>query len=479
MMTSAPGHKTPQNLDEWAELLRVEEMPIFSNTAQSIYAALDDKNKGAMDLASAILQDPNLTAKLLKVGNSPYYNPSRQKMSTVSRAIVILGVELIRELTLACSFFESILSPTNKERANQEIALAIHAAVQARELAITLGDSSPEEVFVAGLLHNIGPIAFWCSNNKQTLLIHDLISKSGLAPAEAEKKVLGFRVGDLGKKLCKSWHLSGLIADAINRPSDADRRIQLVGIGHRVCEALKGGWDSEAMIKCLADIQRLSGEPLETVKAKIKSNTAMAVDIARQFGAHDASRFINPELPPQAADEQEDFHLDKKQIQFQVLQDITAHISGEIDLNALFEMVLEGIHRGVDMDRTLFMLLAADKKTLNEKISLGWQKPIATQKIQVCQEPGGNLFFYALNQHEGSWLKPQHHLTLFTPQIERNVGRHECFVFPIEIEHKAIGLIYCDRSSRAQAMNLEDFSIANHFVKQAHIGLTLYRMKKN
>ena len=471
--------KQPLSLADWVELLRVEEMPIFSNTAQNIYASLDDRNKGAMDLASVILQDPNLTAKLLKVGNSPYYNPARQKMSTISRAIVILGVEVIRELTLACSFFESILSTTNKERANQEIALAIHAAVQAKELALALNDPSPEEVFIAALLHNIGHIAFWCSSNKQTLKTHGLIAKSDLPHQEAEKKFLGFTLLDLDKKLSKSWHFSGLIAEAIANPESKDTRIRNVLLGSRICQAIKSGWSSETMASCLAELGKITGEDADRLSARIKRNTEKAAEIARQFGAHDASRYISDHTPSSVPDTQENEHLDKKQIQFQVLQEITTHISSDIDLNVLFEMVLEGIHRGVGMDRTLFMLLSADKKSLKEKTSLGWLKPVNTGKLQIHHSEEPDLFFHAILEREGKWFKPTQDAQLFSPRVEQAVGLHDCFVFPIEVEHKTIGLIYCDRGIHGQALSLEDFSVANHFVKQAHIGLTLYRMKNH
>ena len=470
--------RQPQSLEDWTELLRVEEMPIFSNTAQQIYAALDDKKKGAMELASIILQDPNLTAKLLRVGSSPYYNPSRQKISTVSRAIVILGMEIIRELTLACSFFESILSSADKERANKEIAFAIHSAVQARELAILMKDESPEEVFIAALLHNIGHIAFWCSGNKKALQVHDLITHSALDAQTAEKEILGFNLAELGKKLSKSWHLGGLIEEAISHPDSADKRIQTVCMGSRICDAITQGWDSTAMAECLATLEQLSGQSRELVEPKIKANIGKAVDIARQFGAHDASRFISQETGVPSVEVQEEERPDKKQIQFQVLQDITSHISGSIDLNVLLEMVLEGIHRGVEMDRTLFMLLAADKRSLNEKISLGWQRQGIGDKIRIQNNDlNGNLLFHALFEHEGLWLNPKQHAALYTGQIMGHFGRHECFVFSIQIEQKPIGLIYCDRGIRNEALTVEDFSVAKHFAKQAQIGLTLYRMK--
>jgi len=477
-MSSMQPLQQPKSLEEWTELLRDEELPIFSNTAQNIYSALDDKKKGAMELASIILQDPNLTAKLLRIGNSSYYNPSRQKISTVSRAIVILGLEMIRELTLACSFFESILSSADKERANKEIASAIHSAVQARELAIVMRDQSPEEVFIAALLHNIGHIAFWCSSNQDTLQIHEMIVNSELHGQEAEKKVLGFSLADLGKKLGKSWHLGGLIEEAIKYPESSDKRIQTVRMGGQICDAISQGWESDAMTVCLNKLNKLSGESIESLQSKLKNNIGKAVHIAQQFGAHDASRFINPQFDLPARGAQDEDRPDKKQIQFQILQDITSHISGVIDLNVLFEMVLEGIHRGLEMDRTLFMLLGPDKKTLNEKISLGWQKEGNADKIRVLNNDlNGNLLFHALYQHDDLWSSPKQYAPLYTRQIENYFGRNECFIFSIKVEHKPIGLIYCDRATSNEALTREDFSIAKHFANQAQIGLTLYRIK--
>lgn len=461
-------------------MLRAKELPIFSNTAHRIYMSLDDASKGAMDLAAVILQDPNLTAKLLKVGNSPYYNPSRQKMSTVSRAIIILGAQVIRELTLACSFFESILSASNKDRANQEIAQAIHAAVQARELAITMHDSSPEEVFVAALLHNIGHIAFWCSHSKQATQINDLIEKGRLATKDAEKLVLGFTLQDLGKKLSKSWQLGGLIEESICKPETNNTRVQIVLMGSEISRALKSGNDSTEMRDCLKKLESLSGEHANELIAKIKKNTAAAVKIAQQFGAHDASKFISDEPIAPTDEDAETEKPDKKQIQFQILQDISSHISGKINLNMLFEMVLEGIHRGVEMDRTLFLLLSPDKQILNEKISLGWINQSSGEKIRVHNaENNSNLFFHALRQKESLWIAPQQYETLYSPQITQAIGKYPCFIFPVYTEHKAIGLIYTDRAINKAPLTQADFMTAKHFAKQAEIGLTLYSIKRH
>jgi len=65
-----------KSLTEWTQVLCKKEMPIFSNTALRIHHVLNDERKGAMELASVILQDPNLTVKLLKISNSSNYNLS-------------------------------------------------------------------------------------------------------------------------------------------------------------------------------------------------------------------------------------------------------------------------------------------------------------------------------------------------------------------------------------------------------------------
>ena len=479
MLGSKTKHDNPQTLDQWSRVLCEQEMPIFSNTAQNIYSSLDDKNKGAMELSSIILQDPNLTTKLLKISNSSYYNPSNQKMSTVSRAIVILGSKLIRELTVSCSFFEAIISPENKQRANQEIGRAIHAAVQAKEIAITCNDSSPEEVFIAALLNNIGSIAFWCFGGKQCKYITELVQSGNFSPEQAEKKVLGFSLAELGKCMSKSWQLGGLVEETLLYPASSNSRVRIVQLGKEISHAIDEGWDSSEMKDCLEKLASLTGEGQAKIKSTLKKNTDSAVNIACKFGAHDASQFIQansthtiPTLPTE-----ED--LDPKQIQSHILQDISSLMSGSINLNLLLEMVVEGIHRGICMDRTLFSLFGSNKKTLNEKLSLGWRKDVNEGKIklEVSSSPI-NLFFKAIHSTDGLWANPDTDSSLFTPQVINRIGKTECFLIPIHAENNPIGLIYTDRSINNKPLTEDDFKVAKHFTQQAIIGLSLYKIKK-
>jgi HD-like signal output (HDOD) protein len=469
------------SLNEWTNELCNVEMPIFSNTALRIHDTLSDDRKGAIELASVILQDPSLTVKLLKISNTPHYNPSRHQMATVSRAIIMIGSEVIRELTLVCSFFESILSPTNKQQANEEIAQAIHAAVQAKSIAIAINDKSPEEVFIATLLNHIGSISFWCFCGEQGESIQKLIIESNCPREEAEKKVLGFKLKDLGASLSSAWKLGSLVEESI-KPNGLSKnpRVGLVHLGYEITEALKEGAGSKKLETCIRKIEVLTKQSRQVINEKLKNNTSTASDIACQFGATDAARLIQSRLNEPVNSEEASVALDNKQLQLQISQDITSIISDQVDINLLLETVLEGIHRGIGMDRTMFSLLATDKQSLKEKLSLGWRKEIYDRKIIFnLSEMPPNLFFQALAGTHAFWAKPSDNAKLYTLRDINVVGKNECFMMPIFSNKTPIGLIYSDRGMSSEPLTKEDFDAFKYFTQQANIGFTIYRMQRS
>ncbi len=472
--------KESLSLDEWAHVLSEQEMPVFSNTALIVHDILNDDKKGAMELASIILQDPNLTVKLLKISNSPYYNPSRDKMVTVSRAIIMIGFNVIRDLTLACSFFESILSSFNKEQACEEVAQAIHAAVHAKSIALATRDVSPEEVFIAALLNRIGSISFWCFCDQQGEQIQALVKLQNLSRTDAESHVLGFRLVDLSLCLSKAWKLGELIEESIS-PSALTKnpRVELVQLGYEIVDALKAGSNSKKYTECIGKIVVLTKQPRQVIEAQFKNNTAIAFDFARQLGASVAAKIIQGSLNDSLVLEESDPVIDKKQLQFQISQDVMSIISNQIDINLLLETVLEGINRTIDMDRTIFSLLMTDKQSLREKLSLGWHKETYGQKIlfHISKSPP-NLFFHVLSSSQAFWSKPDEHAKLYLLSDVNAIGKHESFLMPIYSNNTPIGLIYADRALSKRPMTEEDFSVFKHFVQQANVGITFYRMQR-
>ncbi|MDO9238818.1 MAG: GAF domain-containing protein, partial [Methylicorpusculum sp.] len=139
---------------------------------------------------------------------------------------------------------------------------------------------------------------------------------------------------------------------------------------------------------------------------------------------------------------------------------------------------MEGIQRGLGMDRALFALLAQDKKSMKEKLSLGWRKEYYDQKIifSISQSPL-NIFSQALRNPQGLMVSGASDGVLFTDADKRVIGQHDCFLMPVCSGEQPIGLIYSDRSFSQQPFTDDDFNGFKHFVQQANIGLAMYRMQ--
>lgn len=455
-------------------------MPIFSRTASRLNQAMADQRSGIIDLSRIILEDPALTTKLLKLSNTPHYNPSRQHLATVTKAVVLLGFDVIRELALACSFIEAILSQSNKRQVNQEIARALHAAVQAKSFATLVNDPVPEEIFIAALLQNIGHIAFWCFDQDLGEQICRLIHEEQLEPETAERQVLGFRLRQLGAALSKTWNLGGLIEEAFGG-MNSSRRTELVRTGCEVARLSEQGWDTDQLKRRLAKIAELTGKTPHDVHLQAKSNAENAVKLAGHFGARDASAYIP--APNQAPSSKSDEGIAAKTEEksgatlLQIMQEITHMLNGEIHLNLLFEMVIEGIYRALGMDRVLFAVLTPDRKTLREKSSLGWPPPETRGILQI--PVGGtphNLFSFAVERNEHLWAKNdiKSPLTeLFTPSIQARMGYHECCLSPIGLNRKVIGVFYADRAFSHQPITQDIFDGFRQLTLQANIALKL------
>ena len=89
------------NLDLWVNRLSKQEMPIFARTAQHITNVVARDVSSVAELSRGILQDASMTARLLRMANSAYYNPHSHSINTITRAVMVLGFETVRSMCLS------------------------------------------------------------------------------------------------------------------------------------------------------------------------------------------------------------------------------------------------------------------------------------------------------------------------------------------------------------------------------------------
>ncbi|MCI0667594.1 MAG: HDOD domain-containing protein [Methylococcaceae bacterium] len=476
--TKPQGHRS---IEEWVEWLSKQKMPIFSHTARQIHKSMDNKQVGAPELSKIILQDPTLTARILKLSNSPYYNPAGLKIHTISRGIVILGYQTIREIALTCSFIETFVSISSKPQVNQKIAHALHAAIQAKSLAILNNDPCPEEVFIAALLSDLGQISFACFDKEFSPRIETLSAEKQIPVEQAEREILGFTLNELGTSLSRSWNLKGLLDPDPSAGEKNLKRGELVQLSHSIARAMESESNAEGLDQKLSKIAGQVQKPVASLLSIVRQNREKFFKMAIQFGARDFQKPAMKRAGGQSssvAPERQTAKPGDPGLQLKILQDISNLLTTTINLNLVFETVMEGIHRAAGMDRTLFVVLTPDRRELKEKSTLGWPIGENIPPIRISITEPNNLFSHAIRQPEALWLKPEcdsRIAALYSRQIVDQIGKFECFAARLALNGKPIGLLYADRMPDKNPLTQQNFESFSLFARQANIALALSR----
>ena len=160
-----------------------------------------------IQVGELLMSDPALAARTLKVANSALYSlPS--KVETISTAIALLGLDRIRNLvftTCVADAFKDI--PAEWVDMDRFWLNSVGCGVFARSLAFRRRIFDAEPLFMAGLLHKVGRLVFYCcrpDEYRQVLLSKD---EGEAAMIREEVRVFGFSHALLGAELLKLWHL--------------------------------------------------------------------------------------------------------------------------------------------------------------------------------------------------------------------------------------------------------------------------------
>jgi len=182
---------------------------------------MEDPSAFPAALAEIIQGDPGLSARLLKVVNSPFYGFS-QRIDTISRAVTIIGVQQLSALALGMAvmdLFKNVSHSTLDMRGFWRHSLA--TACGARALASAVGLPNTERYFVGGLLHDVGLLLLLLREPRRECAALELVRAEGWTLCGAERGILGIDHAKAGAALLRAWKLpQGLVqaADCHHEP---------------------------------------------------------------------------------------------------------------------------------------------------------------------------------------------------------------------------------------------------------------------
>lgn len=451
--------------------IRERDMPAFGRSVEAIRDLAGDELASASALAAIILQDAALTTKVLKLANSAYCNPGGQHINTVSRALVVLGFDAVANMALSLVLIDAMLRGGVRARVVNEMARAFHAAVQARTLSALRGEANPEEVFISALLARVGEMAFWCFGDEAAQSLDTALS-SGVPADTAETNVLGFRLRQITVGLVREWRLSGLLVSVLERGEAGGAQEKNVTLAHALALATERGWETPSARKILEQIAVHAGRPLAELMDTLAQNAAAAAQAARVYGVAEAVGMIP--LPQSHAGavlpEPEEPPGPDPMLQLKILRDLSMLIAGKPNLNDVLNLALEGIFRGIGMDRALFALMTPDRKNLVGKAGLGSGADALCKSFQFPLDGSpGELINTVLSRQQNVVIDSVFEAPYRMDRLARAGGMPPCVVAPIVVQGKSIGLFYADHV-KGGAISADDAQAFQHFVQQAALG---------
>ena len=188
---------------------KISSLPTTPDVLKRISAIIEKPDISLDGISNFISSDPALTTKILKMVNSAVYGfPGR--ISSVSHATVLLGLNVIKGLLIGASVFELM----------QESMLglwehSLNCAITAKFIARRKGLKEPEDVYAAGLLHDIGKVILILQFPDEYEKVVGETDMKGITIFEAEKNHFVETHAGVGSWLAEKWHFPLNLVESI------------------------------------------------------------------------------------------------------------------------------------------------------------------------------------------------------------------------------------------------------------------------
>lgn len=275
MRSFCAGERIIDSENLQAMLANFEELPTLPDILFQILKILDDPQSGASDLADVVRLDAPLTARILRLANSPYYS-TRGDMADIHRCIAVLGYRTIRQVAICVSVATSVVSATASAKGHLDYkGLWRHSVATgaiAKYLAEMSGHLNAEEMFTAGLLHDLGKFVLEIYAPQSYGGVVQSRKETGQTLVEVERDAFGFDHAVLGEAFGFSWRFPGILTHCCGyhhetiggscEPGSLDQAVALVALADNLAHSLvpsgcdlgfdAGKSDTEALITAAA-----------------------------------------------------------------------------------------------------------------------------------------------------------------------------------------------------------------------------------
>jgi serine/threonine protein kinase len=489
------------------------DFPAMSDSVARIQGIASSDTESLSSLTNEILKDVALTNKLLRMVNSAHFARGGGSISTVSRAVSLVGFNGIRNMALGLVLLEHMQDKAHANVLKDEFVRNLMAGSIAGELCTLARDS--EEAFIGAMFQNLGRLLaefyFPDEARKVRAMVH--AARQPVRESQAATQVLGLDFETLGVGVAKAWGLPDSIQRCMRRPggqppakvpADAGERLRWISAAaNDIADVIlhSSATDVEARLAQTArQYARVLGLTGQEMAARTLAGRRKLVELARGMqlqvlpGSGAAKLLKLPQdatsgveagdslLPPALHATREAAAADDPALQRDAqfvaqtltagIQDVTNALVEDFKLSDVLRMILETMLRAMAFERIVFCMRDPRTDTLTGRFGLGEDVGGVVRAFQVPLKPAQpDLFAAVCNRGADTMISDATEPRIagnLPSWYRRTVDARTFLLLPLHIKGKPVGLIYADMGARAGlALDEKELSLLRTLRNQA------------
>jgi HD-like signal output (HDOD) protein len=241
----------PVGIEGWVNALSNAEVPVLARTVREIGKLRQrEDDVTPREISAVVLRDPLLTLRILNYIESHRRPDQPAEITTIERALMMLGAAPFFGACKKLTTVESKLSGNAPALLGyrQVVSRASHASIYAKSWAAHRSDAESDEIIIATLLHDLAEMMLWCFYPQAAIDMQTMLAReAGLRSADAQQRVLGIKLHDLQVALCTAWRLPTLLRDLMDDAHAHAPRVKNVVLAVALARHSAHGWHDLAL----------------------------------------------------------------------------------------------------------------------------------------------------------------------------------------------------------------------------------------
>lgn len=455
----------------WSRVKQRGDLPGFSKVIRAIVGAMRGDEDREFNMTKTVLSDPALTQKVLRLANSPMYSVFGQGISTVSKAVIVLGTEAIGHLALGLKLIDGLAgASSDTANARSEMEKAVLSGHIARQVASSASTRDAEEAVVCSMLHLLGRMMVTFYLSDRWTQVQARCVETGINEDAGAHQVLGLGLDDVGRLAGQRWgfpvSLVNTFRDVPPRPvgeplDHADWLAALATMSARCAAALCADDDSSS-----GRLATLANDYADMLGLDVP-HVLTAVEAAKHTAAEEHSVFVRLARP---ADSTKDLAAGlpsgKPADAAHVLTHGVADIRDALQsasTNQIMTMALETVHQGLNFQRTVVFLRDHEEAKYTARMCFGEGVQEILPRLVFGDAYQPDVFHAALANDKMIFVENAQDMSFVNklPRWWRDAlpTARSFMVLPLTVNRQPIGFIYGDWDQSQPASKIESVEV--------------------